>query len=83
MLVYKYNKYTDINSLSFVFRRLWCAAAFSPAAAVYAAAVCAVGSANQRTRIISSTWTRRTSRQRLESKMQVRDFVLLDSHQLV
>lgn len=75
---------THIHSLSFVFRPLWRAAVFSPAAAVCAAAVSAVGSANrQKTRNISPTWTLKTWRQRSENRMQVRDFVVLDARQLV
>ena len=68
-----------------MFRPSWCAAVFSPAAAVCAAAVSAVGSANrQETRKTLPTWTPTTWRQRSENrKMQVRDLVLLDSLQLV
>lgn len=65
--------YVDIHSLSFVFRPLWCAAVFSPAAAVSAAAVSAVGSAKLQKARISSILTLKTSRQRSENMMKVRE----------
>lgn len=73
MLAYKYHIYVDIHSLSFVFRPLWCAAVFSPAAAVSAAAVSAVGSAKLQKARISSILTLKTSRQRSENMMKVRE----------
>lgn len=48
-------KRCDVMMFLFVFRHCWCAAVFSHAAAVCAAAVSAVGSANhQKTKILST-----------------------------
>ena len=65
------------DSSFFVFRPSSCAALSSPAAAVSAAAIAAVGSVKlQKRKTILSMLTLRTSRQSSENRMQVRDFVL-------
>lgn len=60
-----------------MFRPLWCAVVFSPAAAVSAAVVSAVGSAKVQKKRTLSILTQRTSRQRSENMKKVRAVLFL------